>query len=27
MADIVWLRKIYADGWHNAFTDLERIRP
>ena len=23
MADIIWLQKVYDDGWHNAFTDLE----
>ena len=22
MAELIWLRKAYDDGWHNAFTDL-----
>ena len=23
MAKIEWVRRIYEDGWHNAFTDFQ----
>lgn len=23
MAELMWLKEVYDDGWHNAFTDLE----
>ena len=26
MAEIEWVRRIYADGWHNAFTDFRRFK-
>lgn len=26
MAGIDWVRRIYADGWHNAFTDFQRFK-
>lgn len=26
MAEIEWVRRIYEDGWHNAFTDFQLFR-
>ncbi len=26
MAEIEWVRRIYGDGWHNAFTDFQLYR-
>ncbi len=26
MAEIEWVRRIYADGWHNAFTDFQLFK-
>ncbi len=26
MAEIDWVRRIYSDGWHNAFTDFQQFK-
>ncbi len=26
MAEIEWVRRIYSDGWHNAFTDFQQFK-
>ena len=26
MAEIEWVRRVYTDGWHNAFTDFQRFK-
>ncbi len=26
MAEIEWVRRVYSDGWHNAFTDFQRFK-